>query len=247
MNNLAGGSLLGLALGGARTSKFDSYLSLLQSDAISETFLKDQKLLSLLFGQSLDPKTRQWVPSFSRSIKTGLNSALSIPSPSKPTISDVQYILNVMLVINTDPLNKNMATIICSATNPVSCPVIMKAASDAAQLRLDRLSQENASVMKKRLGGLVNGVDDVTLREALTTAAANARIQEAVSSIGQNTVTVLDGPTSPVLPSFPKPILLLKLAIVGGILLGILMCWILENFSIRRQVSHFSRRKAELK
>jgi len=238
MNALnSGGGLLGLAVGGARSPQFANYLALLQSSDVSEKVMQDRHLMTKMFGDVIDPATGAWKVSFRRRLKTAIFNIFGVDRSPKPTLDDVQYVLNSMLVINPDPTNKSLATISCSSSDPQACREIMLAANKFAQQRLDDTALDSTRRMTHYLNSAVSNIDEVSVRQALTNVIANSRMQETLTSVGQDHANLLDGPNVPTMPSFPKPVLLIELAVTLGFVLGGALVWFTQNTPFDRALA----------
>jgi hypothetical protein len=223
-----GGGLLGGLIGGVgQTSQFDHYVLLLQSQSISAELMKNQRIMSLLFNKATDTRTGTFKVSLKRRIKAGLYAIFGLALPGKPTMEDVRLQLNNVLVVDEDPLDKTKATVTCTMAYPDSCRELLLTLHKLAQDRLDKIALDNARHTIATGKDLLAGVSELSLHQALATLMDSAQIQMAMTDIGQNRTVILDAPFAAQMPSFPKPILLISLALFAGLLLGGLIAWLL--------------------
>jgi hypothetical protein len=233
-STLGGGAgLLGL-VGGGQSPQFDHFVILLQSESVSEALMKDPHIVKLMFGESIDPQTGLWRKSRSRNIKDGLYGLFGIHRPPGPTVDDMYSILNGMLVVDSDPLNRSKATVTCTASDTMTCRELMLAVAKVAQERMDKISIENARRTMSYLNNLLTTADEVSLKQALTNVMATTEVQEALSSIGQQRAIVLDGPGTPSIPAYPKVIFLVEASILAGLLMGAASAWLVRNVPSKR-------------
>ena len=235
---LAGSSsLLGLNLGGGQASQFDSYLALLKSSSVASDLIRDPKVMQAMFGKALDPATGEWRRGPGRRATSFLMQAFGVQPSSRPTVDDVQYNLDTMLVVNVAPLNRSMATVSCIWRNPDTCHDVMVAADRAAQARLDAIALANAQHMTKYLEDVVSKANEITLRQSLTTVMATTEAQMVLSAAGgQSRAVVLDPPIVPFRPSFPKPAIMLALALFCGLSIGGALTWLIRETEFDRAV-----------
>ncbi len=92
----------------------------------------------------------------------------------------------------------------------------------AAQAQRDRLGDLQRDVMFK--------LDELNARER---AAAQARLQSKLTFAD---IAVLDKATPPVVPAFPKPLIVIPVAVAGGLALGIILALIAEATDRRVRV-----------
>ncbi len=224
-------SALGLSVGVGQGSQFDSYLALLQSDVVSEKLVENPRILNLMFGKAVDPTTGTWRDTFTRRVKSSLYGVFGLQRQPKPTADDVQFALSTMLVINADPLNRNMVTISCSSVDPPACRDILLAVDRAAQARLDEIALDSAHRMTAYLETVLSNGKSVALQQTLLTIMANSETQEALTAAGQPRAVLLNPPTVPTAPSFPKPMFLIEVALFSGLIIGGAIVWFLRNQS----------------
>jgi hypothetical protein len=243
LSALSASTGLGLSGSMGRASQFESYLALLQSANVSQELMHDPHIMKLLFGSAVNPVTGEWKDSFSRHRNNMIFAAFGIHRSPKPTVDDVHSVLNVMLVINVAPMNRNMATITCTSSNPYKCRELLLAADHAAQARLDAIAQENAQRMTVYLESILSKVNEVTLRQALTNVMASTEVQAVMSSVSeQQRAVVLDAPIVPSTPAYPKPMVLISLAILMGLVLGGSLTWFARDTAFDRFVAEMARR-----
>ena len=227
-------SALGLSVGGGQASQFDSYIALLQSESVSEKLMDDPHIMAELFKKSIDPVTGQWKETSTRHLKDAIFAAFNVHRASKPTLDDVHLLVNEMLVINVAPLNRNMATVSCTSSDPVTCRDLLLAVDHAAQDQLDSLATASARRMTAYLENVLSNVKEVALQQALTTAMANSEVQEQLMGVGQQRALVLDPPKIPAVPAYPKPATLISLAIFAGLIIGGAAAWFVRDITFHR-------------
>src|SRR5262249_3186700 len=126
----------------------------------------------------------------------------------RPTVDDVHNLLDQMLVVNVSPLNKTLATVKCTSSDPRLCRDVLLSVDSAAQSRLDNISVQSAQHISTYLNSVLTTTNEVSVREALISMMANAEVQAVISNGVQPRAVVLDSPEIPSRPSFPKPSLL---------------------------------------
>lgn len=238
----ASAGLIGLSMIG-RSSQFESYLVLLQSASVSGELMHNPHIMRLLFGSGVDPATGKWRDSTRRRLKGLVFEAFGVHRSPKPTLDDVNLVVNSMLVINFAPMTRSMATVSCTSSDPYTCRELMLAVDHAAQARLDGIALDNVQRMAKYLEDVLSKVHEVSLQQSLSNVMAVTQAQAVLNGISeQQRAVVLDEPTVPSRPAFPKPAFLIQLAMFVGLVLGGALVWLTRNTKFDRFVEIKARR-----
>lgn len=216
-------SLLG---GASRSPDWDMYQSLLTSTTLAQRLATKTNLLKELFAGRWDAGRQSWKPSpsFWQLSLGGKFNALFVPRyKGVPDKYALQGYLRAALSIQAVP---ESSTIMVSIDSP----------DPDISLKLLRAVHENSNdiVREERLTRAL-GQREHLLGELRTTSVADytAMLQQLLSRVESDIMTasfrsqyaavIVDGPASPPDPVFPRPFLFLQLALIGGVVLGLIL------------------------
>lgn len=219
-------SLSSFGLGGIGGSQtFQTYQEVLQSPSVAAAILANPEVLSGLYYGLTDPKTGKYINGAGR-LTTAMYALFGLQAPDGPDVDDVAERLNKILVVETAADNLNVATIHCISPDPDFCPKFLLFVDNATQTQLSAVSLADSTRMVKYINEQLPHIQQQEVRDALSDLLAASIKQIAISRLHQTQgAMIVSAPYASSRPSFPRPGLLIKLALALGFVAGVFAAW----------------------
>jgi uncharacterized protein involved in exopolysaccharide biosynthesis len=212
-------------LGGQNSMAMSSYIELLQSNTVATALMSDKKMMEALFGGAVDSKTGKWRSTKGRIVKNAVMSLFGLSPLDRPTVDDVQSMLNTALQVNQD-LKSNLTLISCTSSDPERCRNLILAVHRAAEARLNDIALQQAIAIRGYISRELPNISVVEVQSALIDLQASSEKQIVLSNANQPVAAeILDLPIVPLQPSSPRPAIMILIALAFGLTLGGWASW----------------------
>lgn len=208
-------SLAGINLSGANQVKTEA-LATLQSEVLTEQYIRQNNLMPILFSHDWNPATRQW----------NTTDPQKVPTPWKANkrFKDVRSIL--------DDTKTGLVTLTIRWKDP---HLAAQWANGLVKLTNDYLRQRAINEAERSIAYLsaeVAKTNIVEVKSAIYTLM-ETEIKNEMIARGRDeyALRVIDPAVPPEKKSFPRPILWTAGAFLGGIFLGLLVCVVRETMA----------------
>lgn len=226
-NLLSSGSVSSLASSVLNpTSALDNYQSLLQSDIVAEALARDHGMDRRMF-DGVDPKTGLWKKTTRRRLKEFMYGLFGITLPDKPTVGDITARLNQLIVVTQSSQDQNTIDVSCTSDDPFLCKDLLEADHQEVEKRLNALELDQAKRTARYVTETIPNIQIAEVREALIAVLAAAEKRIAVTALNQPVAGImLDPPMVPTVPSFPRPALIISIAVLFGLIAASFVVWV---------------------
>jgi len=234
-------------LGGQSNLAISSYTELLQSNTVATALMANKKMMEELFGAAVDSKTGKWRSTKGRFVKNALMSLFGLSPMGRPTVEDVQTILNTSLVVNQD-IKTNLISISCTSSNPERCRDLILAVHSAAEARLNDIALQQAIAIRGYISKELPNISAVEVQSALIDLQASSEKQIVLSNANQPVAAeIVDLPILPLQPSSPRPTIMIFIALIFGLMLGGWASWHFNDRQVLAAVRKIIEQKFHMK
>jgi uncharacterized protein involved in exopolysaccharide biosynthesis len=213
---IAGGGS-GLAIG---NGLLPSYIKLLQSREVALQLLTGEHFELRLFAGQINPDGT-WRRGLIGRAKASLFGLFGISRHERPNVSDVKEQLDALLVVNQDQIS-GLITVGCTARQPELCRDLLLAVHREAEYSLARARYDLALQTRDFILNHLGTTTNLDTRESMAETLADADVTIALFGLGRPVAAlIIDPPTLPDEPSFPRPMLIALLGAAAGLTLGL--------------------------
>ena len=215
-------SLLGIGQG--QDSNYIRYQKLLTSPAVAQRMQDKHQMLQVVFSSNWDPQDKKWVPiQTMRGFLTGWLLRLAhVPTWTKPDVSALSdYLTNKLLIVPS--ADSDLVTISMDGPDIAFSKRIMLDAHEQAN---DVLRDQVARRARQQVAYLEGKLTETQVADYRATLLAILSSQEKSLMLTQTNASfaaeLVGQPVASATPVSPRPVLSLAIAIVVGVLLGLL-------------------------
>lgn len=220
-------SLAGISLAGKTSSPIKLYQAGLKSRLAAEALSRDEQLMRSLFAEEWDAERSQWRrPSNSfDGIKDTVRRALGLRETSwrKPDAQRVHGLLREIVEISEVP-ESPLTEVTVEHDDPAVALRLLRQLHTSVDASLKRRAIDRTSRYVSYLRNQLSTVTVADYRQALTAALADQEKQRMVAMSGlAYAADLFDAPTVPSEPSKPQGGLVIAIAVLSGLLFGVLI------------------------
>ena len=167
-----------------------------------------------------------------RQAKVALYSLFGLDLPPFPTANDVQTRLIDQITVNMDEMT-GLVSISCRSPHINLCRDLLMAMHHAAEYRLAQMRHEQAATMLAYTDKIIPTVNQRSTLESLYQVRDDAEYRNIMATSGTPLgADIVQPPTIPIMPAFPRPALMLLIGAALGLALGLLGAVIMEYATV---------------
>lgn len=225
-------------LGTEGSPQLEKFEQLLGARALAERVQDRVDLMGEVFDARPDPEDGGWTaprpePRTQDRVRHWILRKFGFPIWNEPDIGDLANFIEDS--IEVDQIKGGLVRIFITGTDPnliaEILPIVIEEADRMLwQKQFDRVSQQ-IDYLDRRLDTVTKQAHRRTLIDLLSNQEQTMMLLQAQ---GPFSFQIIDPPNVPTIPVWPRPVFMLALSVMGGLVFGVLAALILALFNTRR-------------